>query len=102
MAVLGIGGVFVCVYSPMSSTVTLTIVNMSERSHIMREHFGNGIYIDWLDPKAGTGSALAEHYFRLADEAAERGDDAHADAYWQAGARASNFAAHPESTKESV
>jgi hypothetical protein len=63
---------------------------------MIREDFGNGIYIDWneFDPKAGTGAALAEFYFQCADAAAELGEDALADSFWQAGAQA---AAHPSS-----
>lgn len=44
-----------------------------------------------FDPIVGSGAALAEFYFSMADAAAEIGEDALADAFWQAGAAA----AHP-------
>jgi len=55
----------------------------------VRENIDSNVYIDWIfDPKVGTGAQLAEFFFTCADAAAERGEDALADAFWQAGAQA--------------
>lgn len=62
---------------------------------MIRETFGNNVHIDWLfDPAIGTGMNLrmmstevqSEQSFKIADAAAERGDDKIADTYWQMGA----------------
>ncbi len=47
-----------------------------------------------FDPSVGTGAALAEFYFNMADAAALIGEPDLADAFWQAGAAA----AHPTSS----
>ena len=63
----------------------------------------NGDPMDWtpsedimpdmmiFDPEIGSGAAIAEAFFDMADDAADNGDDESADEYWALGAKA----AHP-------
>lgn len=62
---------------------------------MIREHFSDEVFIDWheFDPAIGNGAALVtlnraavvEATMQTADAAAERGDDAMADNFWQMG-----------------